>query len=202
MRERGTLALSVVLCSGLAIGSYWVAQQARLSDVVPHQPGHDVDYRADGVTLTRMDRNGRALYTLDATKLVHYYDDDSGELEQPRVVGSKVDRPEFHLRANRGTTTSDAEAVRLYGDVVLTRAPWGKVPGMSAKSEYMLAHPDSERVETDQPVRIVRGGSSVDAGSMQYDNGTQRADFQATSGRRFTEVLEPRAARGPAPAKR
>ena len=119
--------------------------------------------------------------------------------EQPRVVGSKVDRPEFHLRADRGTTTSDAEAVRLYGDVVLTRAAWGKVPPMSAKSDYMLAHPDSERVETDQPVAITRGSSSVQAGSMQYDNATQRADFQGTPSRRFTEVLAPRAARARVP---
>ena len=190
VRERGTLVLSIVLCSGLAIGSYWLAQKARLADVVTRKPGHDVDYTADDITLTRMDATGRALYTIDASRLVHYADDDSGELTRPRLVGTKRDRPEMRVRADLGKTTTTGEEVRLYGDVVVTRQPWKGVAAMVAKSPYLLAYPDREVVETDRPVEVVRGGSRVDAQSMTYDNATQKIHFGSGPGGRVHEVLE------------
>jgi lipopolysaccharide export system protein LptC len=186
----------VTLCGGLAFGSYWLAQQARLTDVASRVLGHEVDYTASDITLTRMDKTGRALYTIDAKSLVHYYDDDSGDLAEPHVIGSKADRPEMRLRANRGHTTTDGQEIRLYGNVVLDRNAWRNSPPMNARSEYMLAYPDREVVSTDQPVDITRGGSSIKASAMQYDNATQRADFQSSPSTRYHEVIAPRAPRG------
>jgi lipopolysaccharide export system protein LptC len=199
VRERGTLALSVLLCSSLAVGSYWLAQRARLSDVATRKAGHDIDYTASAITLTRMDQTGRAQYVIDATNLVHYFDDDSGELTQPRVVGSKAGRPEMTLRADIGRTTSDGEEVRLFGNAVVTRQPWRGAAEMVAKSNYLQAWPDKEVVETDQPIEIVRGGSRVNANAMQYDNATQKIYFDGGKGGRVREVLEPRGARGRTP---
>ncbi len=199
MRERSTLLLSVLLSGGMAIGSYWLAQQARLTDVETHKPGHDIDYTANDITLTRMDETGRAQYVIDATRLIHYLDDDTGELTQPRIVGSKIDRPEMHLRADLGKTTGDGQEVRLYGNVVLTRAPWQHVAELVAKSDYMLVFPDREVAETDRPISIVRGNSSVEAHAMHYDNATQRVEFEGGKGGRVREVLEPRTVRTPMP---
>ena len=109
MRDRGTLVLSVLLTGGLAVGSYWLAQQARLSDPVVRQPGHDIDYIADQITLTRMDETGRAQYVVDATKLIHFADDDSAELTRPKMVGAKLNRPEMRVRADLGKTTSEGQ---------------------------------------------------------------------------------------------
>lgn len=195
MRERGTLVISTLLCGGLAIGSYWLAQQARLGDAVVRKTGHDIDYTAHDITMTRMDLTGRPQYVIDATKMVHYVDDDSGELTLPRVVGSKIGRPEMTLHADRGQTTSDGEEVRLFGNAVLTRQPWRGAAELVAKSNYMLAYPNRELAETDQPIEIVRGGSRVDAASMKYDNATQKVQFDGGSGGRIREVLAPRSAR-------
>jgi lipopolysaccharide export system protein LptC len=196
MRDRGTLVVSIALCGGLAIGSYWFAQQARLSDPVPRALGHEIDYSAKDITLTRMDKTtGLALYTIDATSLVHYYDDDTGDLTEPRIVGSKRGRPEMRIRAERGHTTADGEEVRLYGNVVVNRAAFATAPPMIAKSEYMLAHPDREVVETDQPVEIIRGGSNVHATGMQYDNVTQQTRFGGTDSARMRTEIAPRSIR-------
>jgi len=192
MRERGTLAVSLVLLSALAVGSYWLAEQARLSDAPLRKTGHDVDYTASNTTLTRMDVNGRAEYVVDADALVHYVDDDSGELTRPRIVGSKPDRPEMRVRADSGKTTSDAAEVRLYGHVVVNRAAWRDSAPLVAKSDYMLVLPDREIVETDRPVTIVQGGSSVDAATMHYDNGTQRVQYAGGEHGRIRTVIEPR----------
>ena len=192
MRDRGTLVLSVLLTGGLAVGSYWFAQQARLSDVAPRTLGHDIDYTANDITLTRMDENGRAQYVVDATKLVHYADDDSAELTQPRMVGAKVDRPEMRVRADLGKTTSEGQEVRLYGNVVLVRQPWKGAPEMVAKAPYMLALPEREQLSTDQSIDVTQGGSRVTAHGMQYDNGQQTLKLDGGKNGRIRQVIEPR----------
>ena len=195
MRDRGTLVLSVALLGGLAVGSYWLAQQARLSDPVARQAGHDIDYRADAITLTRMDETGRAQYTIDAAKLVHFADDDTGELTQPRIVGAKADRPEMRVRADRGTTTGDGVEVRLYGNVVLTRQPWRGAAELVAKGPYMLALPEREILSSDQPVDVVQGGSRITASAMQYDNGFRTLKLDGGKGGRVRTVIEARGTR-------
>ena len=195
MRDRGTLALSIVLIGGLAVGSYWLAQQARLSDVTPRPAGHDVDYTASGITLTRMDERGVAQYVVDAAKLVHYADDDSGELTQPRMVGAKADRPEMRVRADLGRTTRDGEEVRLYGNVVLRRQPWKGAQELVATGPYMLANPDRELLSSDQPVEVTQGGSRVNANAMQYDNGHRTIHLDGGPGGRVRAVIEARHAR-------
>ena len=200
MRERGTLFLSLALLSGLAVGSYWLAEQARLSDSAPKSQGHDIDYTASDITLTRMDDTGRAQYVIDAKKLVHYADDDSGELTQPRLAGAKADRPDMHVRADLGKTTSAGEEVRLYGNVVLTRAPWKGAPALVAKGPYMLALPEQEMLRTDQAVDVTQGGSHVTANGMQYDNGFRKLQLDGGKGGRVHAVIQPRSARDNAAA--
>ena len=195
MRDRGTLVLSVLLTGGLAIGSYWLAQQARLSDPVARQLGHDIDYTADEITLTRMDETGRAQYVVDAKKLIHFADDDSAELTQPRMVGAKIDRPEMRVRADLGKTTSEGEEVRLYGNVVLVRQPWKGAPELVAKGPYMLAFPEREVISTDRAIDVTQGGSRVMANAMQYDNGTRALQLDGGKGGRIRETIEPRSAR-------
>lgn len=200
MRDRGTLILSVLLTGGLAVGSYWLAQQARLSDPVTRQLGHDIDYTADQITLTRMDETGRAQYVVDATKLIHFADDDSAELTRPKMVGAKIGRPEMRVRADLGKTTSEGQEVRLYGNVVLVRQPWKGAPELVAKSAYMLAFPEREVVSTDQTIDVTQGGSQVTANAMQYDNGTQKLQLDGGKGGRIREILEPRRGRSGSPA--
>jgi lipopolysaccharide export system protein LptC len=196
MRERGTLVMSLVLLGGLAAGSYWLAERARLTDVVPRKVGHDVDYSADKITLTRMDETGRAQYVIDAQALIHYADDDSGELTQPRLIGAKRDRPEMRVRADLGKTTSEGEEVRLYGNVVLTRAPWNGAAQLVARGPYMLALPEQEILSSDQPVDVTQGGSRVTANAMQYDNGYQSWKLDGGQGGRIRAVIEARSVRG------
>ena len=200
MRDRGTLILSALLIGGLAVGSYWLAQQARLSDPVPRKTGHDIDYTASGITLTRMDVSGRAQYVVDAKTLVHYLDDDSAELTEPRMVGAKLDRPEMRVRADVGKTNGDGDEVRLFGNVVLVRQPWRGTAELVAKGPYMQAFPEREVLVSDQPIEVTRGGSRVTANAMQYDNGTRNLHLDGGKGGRIHEVLEPRSDRAKARA--
>ena len=195
MRERGTLVVSLALLAGLATGSYWFAERARLSDTTARPLGHEIDYTAGNITMTRMDETGRGQYTIDADRLVHYADDDSGEFTHPRVVGAKAERPQMRVRADRGTTTSEGEEVRLYDNVVFNRAAWKGSAPIVAKGPYMLLNPELETLHTDRPVDIVQGGSSTKANGMDYDNAVRQLKFEGGKGGRIRQVIEPREAR-------
>lgn len=195
MRDGATLILSLGLLAGLAAGSYWLAEQARLSDPVVRPKGHDIDYTASDITLTRMDETGRAQYVIDAKQLVHYADDDSGDLTLPRLVGAKAGRPEMRVRADRGKTLADGQQVELFGNVVLNRAKWGTGSELIAKGPYMLALPEQEILKSDQPVDVVQGASRVTANGMQYDNGYRKLDLDGGKEGRIRVVIEPRNAR-------
>lgn len=196
MKERGTLVVSLALLAGLATGSYWFAERARLSDTQTRTIGHEIDYTAGNITLTRMDETGRGEYTIDADRLVHYADDDTGEFTQPRMVGARADRPQMRVRADRGTTTADGEEIRLHDNVVFNRAAWKGAAPIVAKGPYMLLNPELETLTTDRSVDIVQGGSRVTANGMKYDNAVRHLTLDGgEKGGRIRHVIEPRAAR-------
>ena len=171
MRNRGTLFISLSLLGGLAAGSWWLAEQARRSDTIPKAIAHDIDYYADRITLTRMDERGLPQYVIDSDRLVHFADDDSGELTQLRMLGKKAERPEMRVRADRGKTSSDGQEVRLFGNVVMRRAAAQGTPELIARGPYLLVLPEREIASTDQPIEVTQAGSRITANAMQYDNG-------------------------------
>lgn len=197
MRNRGTAFVSLALLGGLAAGSWWLAEEARRSDTTPKAIAHDIDYYADKITLTRMDERGLAQYVIDSDRLVHFADDDSGEMTRLRMVGMKPDRPEMRVRADRGKTTGDGQEVRLFGNVVLRRAATAGTPELVAKGPYLLVLPEREIASTDQPIEVTQGGSRITANGMQYDNGYRTLSLDGGKGGRVHAVIEPRDARHP-----
>ena len=198
MRERGTLVVSLALLGGLAVGSWWLAEEARRFDTVPRKLTHDIDYYADKITLTRMDEKGRAQYTIDADHMVHFADDDSGELTRPRVVGVRADRPEMRIHADLGKTSNESQEVRLFGNVEMRRAAAPGLPELLAKGPYLMLLPEQEIVKTDQPFVVTQAGSRITARDMQYDNGDHTLHMDGGKDGRVHAVIEPRNTRGAA----
>ena len=198
MRERGTLVLSLALLGGLAVGSWWLAEEARRSDATQKKLAHDIDYYADKITLTRMDEKGLAQYTIEADHMVHFADDDSGELTRPRLVGVKADRPEMRIHADLGKTTGDGQEVRLFGNVEMRRAAAPGLPELVATGPYLMVLPEQEIARTDQPFVVTQAGSRITAHGMQYDNGYRTLNMDGGKGGRVHAVIESRGTRNSA----
>lgn len=173
MRDRATLLTTVALVSGLAAGSYWLSEQAKRNDPGKARLTHEVDFYAERFSLVRMNENGIPQYSIHATRMDHYADDDSSTLEKPAIVAQKPERPVVTLNADRGQMNSDAEDVHLYGHVAMKRAATATATEMFARSDYFLAQTELDILRTDQPVQITQGRSVINALSMEYDNGYQ-----------------------------
>jgi lipopolysaccharide export system protein LptC len=189
MRDQSTLVTSLILLGGLAAGSYWLAERARLGDATASAPKHEPDYIVEQFNMTRMNLNGIAQYSMQAQQMTHYADDDSTTMVKPVMVNRKPGRPEVFVNADRGMATSGAEQVELHDNAVLKRAATATSAEMNAYSDYFLVLPDEDRVRTDQAVKMTQAGSTVHAQSMEYDNGYLTMLLNSlTSGRGHAEI--------------
>jgi lipopolysaccharide export system protein LptC len=190
MRERGTLVSSMVLLSVLAAGSYWLAVRARLLDPVAKPLSHDVDYYSENFQLTRMDKDGKPNYRLQADHMLHFADDDSTKLVQPSLVTLAPDKPPVHLTAKDGDVTSGGDVVKLYGDVHLLRAPTADDPGLTATASRMTIWPDDDIARTDVPVHAVHGHSTMDGDTMYFSNTDRvlKLDDDVANGRTYVTI--------------
>ena len=170
--DRSAAALSVALLAGLAGFSYYLAE---LSDRVERpaadpRVAHEPDYFVEGFAVTRMNASGEPVFRLSAERLVHFPDDDSSEMVQPRLASLDPTKPLVTLSAERGRADSGAEATHLYDAVRLVRAGGGDDPPLQVESDYVLILYRENIARSDREVRISQGGSSLTGVGMEFDN--------------------------------
>jgi lipopolysaccharide export system protein LptC len=143
MPDAKRLALALLLLV-LAGGSWWLARS--LTAVKPAFDGHlrhDPDYTIDNFQATVMDETGWRQYTLTGTRLVHYGDDESLDIERPYLVKYTEDGPPVHTRAAHGWMPKDSDVIVMTGDVRVTRE-------RSARSAGGVMRLDRMRVRLDK----------------------------------------------------
>lgn len=134
--EARTAAVAVTLAA-LAGLTWWMSRSAQAPILPLHKPPqHEPDYiieRFNGVSLLQ---NGNRKYTLAATKLTHYADDGSSELEQPYLVQFGEGAP-VHTRAQRGWMPRDNSHILMSGHVRVARGRDPKSAGGEIVTESM-----------------------------------------------------------------
>ena len=122
----------------LAAVSWWLTERsADRGEVRDGSPRHELDYFIENFTATTMDTQGRRKHELRATRLVHYPDDDSIELEHPQLVQFSPGEPPLHTVADRGYTTPGSKSILMRGNVRVTRGALGSQPGGEIETQEM-----------------------------------------------------------------
>lgn len=131
---------------------------------------HDPDYIVDGARMTRLDQAGRLHYTVRATRMTHYPDDDSAEVADPYVVFFPAARPQATLGARSAKISGGGEEIFLIDEVEFRRAARGTEPPLVAKTAWLKLYPDAETATTDAEVRITQGKTWVRGTGLDIDN--------------------------------
>lgn len=130
---------------------------------------HDPDFIAENFTVRQLDASGKLKYSLTATKMLHYADDESTEVSEPRLT--YLDRPPpLHLQARRANISKDGKIVDLREEVVGRREPDGSDPEMTFTSSRLLVYPDDELASTPAAVTLTQGRSVIRGVGMDADN--------------------------------
>lgn len=174
MNARTSQLFPVLLMLGLALGTLWLERLVQLP--APNNRDalrHDPDFLVYHFTLTRINQAGRADSSLTATKMLHYPDDESTQVEQPRVVQQRENAPPVNVTAERGTLTKDGEEIHVAGNVVITRAPTDGRPELRVDTSYLEIRPGPETAHTPEAVTITQGSSTLYGVGMDVNNKTR-----------------------------
>ena len=147
----------------------------------PRALTHDPDYIVDKFQLTRLSTEGDPRYRLAAEKMIHYPDDDTSHLTQPRLAQSQPGKTDMRVSATRGLLSTDGREVHLYENVELFKAgdPKAKQEDMRVRSAYLRVLPDEDKADTPERVVIEQGKSTLTGTGMDFDNRYRRIQLQS-----------------------
>jgi len=145
------LALTLVMVGALA---WWLQP----SDNTPAPDGNDrerrPDYTIDNFTTTQMDESGEPLRRLTAVELRHFADDDSKELDNPRLTLFEEVGPPWLVRSESAWVSGDGKLIRLLGEVYIDRDAGDTTRPVHMKTSEVLLMQQEDYARTDRPVRI------------------------------------------------
>lgn len=171
MKSWGSALFPLSLLLVLAGLSFWLRYAT--DSPQPKYDGklrHDPDYIVTDAILRKIDQNGRLKYTLSATDIRHYPDDDSTDMLKPNLVHFQAKKPPVTMSAERGHISKDGEQVDLYDNVRIRRSASAQYEELTAYMPELTILPDVERAFTKRPVLITQGKSWMKGVGMQVDN--------------------------------
>jgi lipopolysaccharide export system protein LptC len=148
---------------------------------------HDPDYVVDNLNGKRFDEHGKLQYSLIADHMVHFADDESTELTNPRVLHLGRDTP-LRITALRADLSKDGKVVTLKDNVRLVRDATRDKPQMTLTTTTLTVLPDDEFASTAAPVTITHGKSVINGTGFEYNNITAVAVLKAN----VRGVLQPK----------
>jgi len=157
----------------LAVFTFWVDKAVRKpstgQDSSPHR---DPDYVIENFSALSVNHSKGLHQTLSAKKMLHYLDNDTTYLEQPRLINAKAGTPDMRVRADRANLTSNNDDVYLNGNVKVLRQDNGDGETTMATS-FLHIVPDDNFAKTDKPITIIEANTIINAVGMELDNNTQ-----------------------------
>jgi len=186
-----TRLFPLLLMGALALLTLWLDHQVRVEGGDhPSLRRHDPDYLVTNFTTTTYDRDGHAETVLAAAQMQHYPDDDSTEVNGPRLVQSKPEQPRFTVQAERGKISREGDEIFLYDHVVLLRDAVGEEPAARMTTSFLHILRDRALVRTDREVLFEQQGRSLTGRGMEYHTDTRELFLHAEVRARFDPPID------------
>lgn len=170
MKDRSHSLFPVLVLTLLAGVSVWLDRVTQQEPVAKtDKTRHEADFSADKITLHRFDPTGKVQYILVADSMVHYADDESSELKNPRL--NYLNRPEpVWVESRFATVDKDGSTVVLTDQVLVRRTAHAGKPESTLRTEQMTVWPEDEKMRADKPVTLTQGQTVINAERMESDN--------------------------------
>ncbi len=161
-KVRSAIVFPITLLAILAILAAWI--NLIVQPPTPKPDGssrHDPDYIVNNFVTTQTDINGKLRYTLAASEMKHFPDNDATELKQPRYTQYTIGKPYTRVEGQRGDVSSNGEEVKLYDQVKVTREAFAEKGEMTVETDFLEILPNQDLVRTDRPVIIRQAPKTV-----------------------------------------
>jgi lipopolysaccharide export system protein LptC len=153
---RREIGLAVALLS-LGAGAWWLIRAQQSPDTGVVTQGRRPDYVVDGIRGVTMDERGMPAQRIDATRLRHYPDDGSSELDEPVLEVLGEDGPPWRARSESAWINAEGDEVLLQDKVVLSRSATDLAAPIELRTSELLVLPQVDYAETGRFVEIEQG---------------------------------------------
>ena len=174
VRSRFTTWAPIALLGILAALTFWLERviESGAQDIVgPNRS--DPDYIVQNISARTLDETGKARHTLTAAKMVHYPDDDSTLLSQPKFVSYGTVQAPVTITANEGVVSSKGEHVYFQDNVRVARAPYGNQSELIMRTSFLHVIPKENLAKTDRHVTIINDATVVTAVGLELNTESQ-----------------------------
>ncbi|NMM26320.1 MAG: LPS export ABC transporter periplasmic protein LptC [Glaciimonas sp.] len=171
------LRLIVVIALGLvmALGSFWVLELMRkisidnAPDIVRSEP----DFYVDNFKFIQLAKDGQLHYKMSGDRLTHEPLHDSYQIAQPIIISPGMARAPMTMRAESAMIEDDNSKVHLRKNVRIDRPASGQSQALHLETEYLLLLPDEDVMQSDQPVKLLLGQSTLSGNGLFANNATR-----------------------------
>ena len=178
MMQRLTSWFPVLLLAAVAAMTVWLDRQVQPPEPVGNAKArHDPDYIVNNFTVTRIGPDGVVRYKLTARRMQHYPDDDTTDLEAPKLVNFRGDNVTVTATSKTATLSSNGDTADLKDDVRLVRSAYGKRSEMTMQTTSLHIIPDSGIAKTKDPVRIQDATTLITSNGLEFNNETHIIKF-------------------------
>ena len=174
IKARLTTIAPLVLVGALAALTFWLDRlgQGPERDLIGPSR-HDPDFIVDRLTGVSMNEAGIASYTLSAARMIHYPDDDSTLLTDPKFVSYGSAKAPVTITSNEAVVSSKGDHVYFQDNVHVTRAPNAENSELVLRTTFLHVVPDKHLALTDRSVTITDATTIVTAEGFEMNSETR-----------------------------
>lgn len=174
IKARLTTVAPLVLVGALAALTFWLDRlgQGPERDLIGPSR-HDPDFIVDRLTGVSMNEAGIASYTLSAARMIHYPDDDSTLLTDPKFVSYGSAKAPVTITSNEAVVSSKGDHVYFQDNVHVTRAPYAENSELVLRTTFLHVVPDKHLALTDRSVTITDATTIVTAEGFEMNSETR-----------------------------
>ena len=169
--DRFTAAFPLLLMAVLAALTFWLERLVQ-APTAPRDGStrHDPDYIVENFVAVRMGPDGLRMHQLVANRMLHYPDDDSTHLEEPRLAKFENEKVALSIESRRALVSSEGKTIDFEDDVKAVRTATPTQSELVLTTERLHVVPDEDYARTDSPVTIVDANTQVTAVGLELNN--------------------------------
>lgn len=174
MRDRFPTIASVVILTGLVVGTWFAAEQTQRAVTLdaPAKQTHEPDSWGSAMVMLRTNETGVAISRIEGDYMEHFPDDDSYDIINPRALSIKPDQPTLVGTSQMATVLEQGNRIIMKKDAVVMRLASDVTDPLNVSSEEITLLMNEDLAYTDLPATAVRNRSTLKGVGMRYDNKT------------------------------
>jgi len=167
MNRFGFIVLFVIVIA-IAATSSWLLKKVDTSQTKAKEPiPHNMDYFLKNFNATVMNQQGKPHYNLIGDYLEHFPDDDSIDIDKPKLKMYRENLAPWHVKSNTARVLNRGKLIHLNGSVKMRRPESSSEPAIQLDTTNLKINLETDYAQTKEAVFIQTGKHRLKAVGMR-----------------------------------